>query len=53
MLLVPGDMFGLGRGIRIGFGYDLERTLQGLDRVAAALRAADMDEAFASPPRSA
>jgi aspartate/methionine/tyrosine aminotransferase len=53
VLLVPGDMFGLGRGIRIGFGYDLERTLRGLDRVAAALRAADIDEVSASPPRSA
>ncbi len=33
VLLVPGDMFGLGKGFRIGFGYDIERTLKGLARV--------------------
>jgi len=30
VLLVPGAMFGLGRGLRFGFGYDIERTLEGL-----------------------
>ena len=30
MLLVPGDMFGLGKGIRFGFGYDIEHTMKGL-----------------------
>ncbi len=30
VLLVPGDMFGLGKGIRYGFGYDIERTIKGL-----------------------
>jgi aspartate/methionine/tyrosine aminotransferase len=30
VLLVPGDMFGLGKGIRFGFGYDIEHTMKGL-----------------------
>jgi aspartate/methionine/tyrosine aminotransferase len=33
VLLVPGTMFGLGKGMRLGFGYDIERTLKGLARV--------------------
>ena len=33
VLLVPGDMFGLGKGIRFGFGFEIERTLKGLARV--------------------
>ncbi|HEY6567867.1 MAG TPA: aminotransferase class I/II-fold pyridoxal phosphate-dependent enzyme [Actinomycetota bacterium] len=33
VLLVPGEMFGLKRGIRFGFGYDIEHTLKGLSRV--------------------
>jgi aspartate/methionine/tyrosine aminotransferase len=33
VLLVPGKMFGLGKGIRFWFGYDLEHTLKGLARV--------------------
>jgi hypothetical protein len=33
VLLVPGPMFGLKRGIRLGFGYDVEHTLKGLARV--------------------
>jgi aspartate/methionine/tyrosine aminotransferase len=33
VLLVPGDLFGLGKGIRFGFGYDIEYTLKGLARV--------------------
>jgi len=33
VLLVPGDMVGLGRGIRFGYGYDIERTMKGLARV--------------------
>ena len=38
VLLVPGDMFGLGRGFRIGFGYDVQETLKGLARVDEVLR---------------
>ncbi len=30
VLLVPGDMFGVGKGIRYGFGYDIERTIKAL-----------------------
>jgi aspartate/methionine/tyrosine aminotransferase len=30
VLLVSGDMFGLGKGIRFGFGYDIERTMKAL-----------------------
>lgn len=33
VLLVPGEMFGLKKGIRFGFGYDIEHTLKGLSRV--------------------
>lgn len=33
VLLVPGKMFGLGKGIRFGFGHDIEHTLKGLARV--------------------
>lgn len=34
VLLVPGDMFGLGKGFRIGFGYDIDQTLKGLELAA-------------------
>jgi len=34
VLLVPGEMFGLGDGFRIGFGYDIEHTLKGLELAA-------------------
>jgi len=33
VLLVPGDMFGVGDGLRFGFGYDVARTLKGLAKV--------------------
>ena len=33
VLLVPGDMIGLGKGIRFGYGQDIGRTLDGLARV--------------------
>jgi len=38
VLLVPGDQFGLGKGIRFGYGYDIEHTLKGLARVDEVLR---------------
>jgi hypothetical protein len=41
-LLEPGDMLGLGRGIRFGYGYDIEHTMEGLARV---------DEVLAAIPR--
>jgi aspartate/methionine/tyrosine aminotransferase len=33
VLLVPGDTLGVGRGIRFGYGYDIEHTMAGLARV--------------------
>jgi aspartate/methionine/tyrosine aminotransferase len=33
VLLVPGDTFGLGKGLRFGFGYDIDRTIEGLHLV--------------------
>lgn len=30
VLLVPGEHFGLDKGIRTGFGYDIQNTLKGL-----------------------
>jgi aspartate/methionine/tyrosine aminotransferase len=33
VLLVPGDMFGLGKGLRFGFGFDIEHTMKGLSLV--------------------
>jgi aspartate/methionine/tyrosine aminotransferase len=37
VLLVPGEQFRAGRGIRFGFGYDIARTMEGLARVRAEL----------------
>ena len=39
VLLVPGEMFGIGKGLRFGFGYDIEHTLKGLARVDETLAA--------------
>ncbi len=33
VLITPGGHFGIGRYMRIGFGYDLERTRKGLQRI--------------------
>ena len=33
VLLVPSDMFGLKKGLRFGFGYDIDHTLKGLSLV--------------------
>ncbi len=33
VLLVPGDMFGLGKGLRFGFGFDIDHTMKGLSLV--------------------
>ncbi len=33
VLITPGGHFGIGKYIRIGYGYDLEKTLEGLSRV--------------------
>jgi aspartate/methionine/tyrosine aminotransferase len=33
VLLVPGEMFGLKKGIRFGYGFDIDATMKGLARV--------------------
>ncbi len=30
VLLVPGEQFGLNKGIRVGFGHDIQKTMKGL-----------------------
>jgi aspartate/methionine/tyrosine aminotransferase len=40
VLLVPGEMFGIDNGIRIGFGYRVADTLQALALVGESLAAA-------------
>ena len=35
VLITPGAHFGIGKFIRVGFGYDIEKTLEGLARVSA------------------
>jgi hypothetical protein len=37
VLLVPGETLGAGRGVRFGFGYDMDLTLAGLARVDVTL----------------
>jgi aspartate/methionine/tyrosine aminotransferase len=37
VLVVPGQVFSMGRFIRIGFGYDPKRLKRGLDRVGTVL----------------
>jgi hypothetical protein len=44
VLITPGSHFGIGRYIRIGYGYDIDLTLRALAR---------MDEAFADLRRAA
>ena len=39
VLLVGGDQFGLGKGLRFGFGFDIEYTMKGLARVDETLAA--------------
>jgi aspartate/methionine/tyrosine aminotransferase len=35
VLITPGAHFGIGKYFRVGFGYDLEKSLEGLARVSA------------------
>ncbi len=37
VLVVPGEVFSMGKYIRIGYGYDPKRTLKGLERVSETL----------------
>lgn len=39
VLITPGAHFGIGKYIRVGFGYDIEKTLEGLARVDHVVRA--------------
>ena len=39
VLITPGSHFGIGRYIRIGYGYDIDRTLRALARVDEAFEA--------------
>jgi len=38
VLITPGAHFGIGRYIRIGYGYDIDYTLRGLQRVDLTFR---------------
>ncbi len=38
VLITPGDHFGVGRYIRVGYGYDVDYTLCGLARVDLTLQ---------------
>ncbi len=38
VLITPGDHFGVGRYIRVGYGYDVDYTLSGLARVDLTLQ---------------
>jgi len=38
VLITPGDHFGTGKSIRVGYGYDIEYTLKGLARVDITLQ---------------
>ena len=37
-LVVPGEQFGLGKYLRIGFGSDPEHLVKGLERISETLR---------------
>jgi aspartate/methionine/tyrosine aminotransferase len=38
VLVVPGEQFGMGKYLRIGFGSDVESTLKGLERIGETIR---------------
>jgi aspartate/methionine/tyrosine aminotransferase len=38
VLITPGDHFGVGKYIRVGYGYDIDYTLKGLARVDDTLK---------------
>ncbi len=39
VLIMPGEFFGMGKNLRLGYGYDLDYTLRGLARVDEVLNA--------------
>jgi aspartate/methionine/tyrosine aminotransferase len=38
VLVAPGDQFGLGKGLRVGFGYDIQKTMKGLGLMEELIR---------------
>ena len=51
VLITPGAHFGIGRYIRIGYGYDIDYTLRGLQRVDPTLRELGARRAGSRPRR--
>lgn len=52
VLITPGDHSGVGRYIRVGYGYDVEHTLRGLARVDETLEELRKKGSKAKPPRT-
>jgi aspartate/methionine/tyrosine aminotransferase len=53
VLIMPGEFFGMGKYLRLGYGYDLDYTLRGLARVDEVLNALKRRKrARTSPPRT-
>jgi aspartate/methionine/tyrosine aminotransferase len=38
VLVAPGDQFGLEKGLRVGFGYDIQKTMKGLELAEGLIR---------------
>jgi aspartate/methionine/tyrosine aminotransferase len=53
VLITPGDHFGVGRYIRVGFGYDIDYTLRGLARVDLTLEELRKKGSRSKPVRAA
>jgi aspartate/methionine/tyrosine aminotransferase len=51
VLITPGDHFGAGRYIRVGFGYDVDYTLRGLARVDQTFAVLQKKSSGSRPPR--
>jgi aspartate/methionine/tyrosine aminotransferase len=51
VLITPGDHFGFGRYIRVGYGYDIDYTLRGLARADATLEELKQKRRRARPDR--
>ena len=52
VLITPGDHFGFGRYIRVGYGYDIDYTLRGLARVDVTLEELKQKGSRAKPVRA-
>jgi aspartate/methionine/tyrosine aminotransferase len=53
VLITPGAHFGIGKFFRVGFGYDVEKSLEGLARVSAFIARLRRDSASARRAASA